>query len=273
MICELPQRDFERVLPLYDESRYVNIEPWAIIQGHNPGRAFVDNTERPTTVLVWSQGMEGFYLLGNPNNWDFNKSLAKFLDMTIAPEARELGYPSCEISGGDPGWNPVIETVLADQCLSSWQQSVYLYPRTQQKPGHPALPAGFRLVKAVDMLRADAVSQDSLLGSAIQRYWTSQGVFSQHGGGYCALYQGEIASVCYVSFRTYDTNALGIETVKEHRQKGLGRATAAATLREVLAEAKRPYWDCSADNLASAATARGVGLEKAWEYTCHGYPL
>ncbi len=273
MISELPQRAFEHVLPLYDENRCLSIEPWAIIQRRNPGRAFVDNTERPTTALVWSQGIEGFYLLGNPNNRDFNRSLSRLFDTIIAPEAMEIGYQWCEISGGDPSWNPVIETVFADQRLSSWQQSVYLYPGTQLKPGYPALPAGFRLATADEVLNTDKASQDSLLASAIQRYWTSQAAFSQHGVGYCALHEDEIASVCFVSFRTHDVCALGIETLKQHRQKGLGKAVGAATVQEVLAKAKRPYWDCSADNRASAATAGSVGLEKAWEYTCYGYPF
>jgi hypothetical protein len=42
-------------------------EVLAIIEGNNPSWVFVDGLNTPTTVLVWAQGIKGFYLVGDAN--------------------------------------------------------------------------------------------------------------------------------------------------------------------------------------------------------------
>jgi len=93
------------------------------------------------------------------------------------------------------------------------------------------------------------------------------------GLGYCALRNGEVASICCVSFRTHDTDVLGIETVAQYRRRGLARYVAAACAEDVLRNGRRAYWDCEVDNIASAATAESVGFEKAWEYRCYAFRI
>ena len=36
-----------------------------MIEGNNPGWVFADDLNTPMTALVWAQGIEGFYLVGD----------------------------------------------------------------------------------------------------------------------------------------------------------------------------------------------------------------
>ncbi|MFO8059556.1 MAG: GNAT family N-acetyltransferase [Bacillota bacterium] len=258
---ELSREEFARAASLGGEDRPLSVQPWAVIQGYNPGRVFVDSELRPSWAVVWIGESQRFYLLGDPCNWRFNRCLGEFFAGVIAPEATGLGRHWCQISASDCRWNRVIETAFSNRNLTRSQQVVFLYPDSPP-PEQPGLPPGFRWAEVAEMR------------SAIRRQWGAQAASSPGGYGYCAVCDKEVASICFVYTQTHHLGGLGIETRAEHRQKGLGRAAAAATVREVLSRGKQPHWNCSAGNLASIATARSVGFERrVWEYTCYRFRL
>jgi len=61
-IHELPKDQFYKVRQVCARGDCLSVEPWSIIELNNPGWVFTDNPTYPVTALVWSQGIQGFYL-------------------------------------------------------------------------------------------------------------------------------------------------------------------------------------------------------------------
>ncbi len=88
MIYELNQSQFKSISHLLTGER-INLEIKAVVEGYNPGWVFVDNVMEPKTAMVWSQGIKGFYFLGDVNSNEFNNYLETYIKYIIAPRAKK----------------------------------------------------------------------------------------------------------------------------------------------------------------------------------------
>jgi len=79
MIHEL-QRPDKSILNL--DIQFPEIQ--AIIEGNNPGWVFVDDLMSPTAALVWAQGIQGFYLIGDSDSKIFLEELNTFTDRELS---------------------------------------------------------------------------------------------------------------------------------------------------------------------------------------------
>jgi len=86
-MIELQLDEFNNVRELFSEVEY-SLNSLAVIAGVNSGRIWVDSKENPTSGMmvdnIWS-----YYLVGNPNNKEFNTSIAKVLKNETFPAGRK----------------------------------------------------------------------------------------------------------------------------------------------------------------------------------------
>ncbi|WP_151733229.1 GNAT family N-acetyltransferase [Paenibacillus tengchongensis] len=95
----------------------------------------------------------------------------------------------------------------------------------------------------------------------------------QQGFGYAALAGQEVAGVCYSSFVTENTHAIGIETTPDYRGQGVGTLLANLVINDQMRHGFTPYWDCSLDNEASRRLALSLGFEQVHRYRCRGFGI
>jgi predicted GNAT family acetyltransferase len=60
----------------------------------------------------------------------------------------------------------------------------------------------------------------------------------------------------------------GVFTQPVERGKGFATLTAARLIAAIEAQGERSYWNCTEQNLASAAIARKLGFQQEQEYRC-----
>jgi GNAT superfamily N-acetyltransferase len=77
-----------------------------------------------------------------------------------------------------------------------------------------------------------------------------------------ALYdeRGEAAAVAG-AFDTYGMHEIGVDVVRGHRGKGLGRLVVSAMAREILRRGDVPFYGCAATNIRSQRTAASCGFQ------------
>lgn len=133
---------------------------------------------------------------------------------------------------------------------------------------------GYDIIPVVidEFLAAD-LQNKQLFMNAIDLFWGSVDDFRSMGIGYIALHGNEVVSVCYTSFITNDTRAIGIETKPEHQHKGLGRQLAARVVNTIIDQGSIPYWDCTSDNEGSKRIAEKLGFVRDYQYSCVGFPI
>lgn len=95
---ELQKEAYPHVRSLLD-SGHLHPEVLSIMNGTNPGWIFADHDTAPRSALVWSQGMQGFYLIGDHTNREFIDRLDGFISSTIIPRMSEWGLDCFEVSG------------------------------------------------------------------------------------------------------------------------------------------------------------------------------
>jgi len=104
-------------------------------------------------------------------------------------------------------------------------------------------------------------------------FWSSIKDFKQKGFGFAAVNGKEIISVCYSSFVTQDTHAIGIETTSSFQNKGIGTQLASLLIKEIYVNGFTPYWDCSLDNEPSKKLAERLGFSLMHRYICSSFEL
>jgi RimJ/RimL family protein N-acetyltransferase len=269
MIHELEQQS-GKILAL--ECRFP--EALAVIEGNNPGWVFVDDPNAPSAALVWAQGIDGFYLVGNARSEVFHVELDLHIDQVLMPRLNNLGVSWFEISGGED-WDPVIQNALSKRELNSNQQWVYILRTVEQETmTQPEVPDNCKLRRINERLFVNPnVSNKLFLFSKLTHFWGSVDAFLNNGLGYVLVEEEEIVSLCYSGFVAGTIHAIDIETEQSHRQKGYAETTARAFLAKCIEKHLHPHWDCMAENIASVHLAEKLGFSRSHEYTLYSFRL
>jgi RimJ/RimL family protein N-acetyltransferase len=249
-------------------------EARAIIEGSNPGWVFADDLNTPRAALVWAQGIEGFYLVGDANSTVFLKELDVHVDQVLKPRLHDLGVAWFEISG-DENWNPVIETVFEKRHLESSQQWVYTLEPTEHEPVMQLQAVGDCELQRIDqrlLVDLSANNKEFLFSKLIQ-FWGNVDAFLNTGLGYALVDGEEIASLCCSGFVAGNTHVIDVETSVSHRRKGYAEIVARALIAECTEKRFQLHWDCMAENTASARLAEKLGFTKSHVYTLYSFSL
>ncbi len=249
-------------------------EALAVIQGHNPGWLFVDHPDTPHTALVWAQGIQGFYLLGDVRRTPFLDALNDLINQVLASRLHSLGVTWFEISGGEH-WDATIERIFGHRQLERGQQWVYtLPPGKSQAMIQPESLSNSRLLHIDGQLLAKfPAGEADFLHDKLELFWGSQEAFLRAGLGYVLVRGSEIASLCCSAFVAGDTHVIDIETVATQRRQGYALAVARAFITACIERSLQPYWDCMAENVASARLAEKLGFTRSWVYSLYSFSL
>lgn len=119
----------------------------------------------------------------------------------------------------------------------------------------PRLPPGWTLRAAGE---AEFVRPDITVSP--RPFWKSFADFVDHGGGVCAVKDGELGAIAFSATRCDDWLEIGIETLAAYRGIGLARAVAVAMIEKCLASGLTPIWACRKENTGSLHLAQGLGF-------------
>jgi RimJ/RimL family protein N-acetyltransferase len=134
----------------------------------------------------------------------------------------------------------------------------------------PPLPTGYTLVERdADLLRQSVDYEATLqsFGSVEAAMRLTLGVMVLH----------DSAVVCEAGTGapTHGMIEVGVTTAPEHRQRGLARAACAALIARCEQRGYATWWDCAAQNTASARLARWLGYrrERPYRYVSYAQPV
>lgn len=274
MIYEIKKDRFRTIHNLLDY-RMDNIEIKAVIDGINPGWIFVDSIESPSTAMVWSKGIQGFYFVGNENNIEFNNYLNEFIDKEIRPRALREKLNRFEFSGETEKWDAVLERIFENRSLNKSRQFQYRFKYdawdsyTKRK-----LEDNFTLKQIdIELLNDPDIKNLEFLSSEINRWWDSYEDYLDKTFGYCIVYENTIANYCITNFVYKDVHTMGIETLEDFRRKGLSQVTTEAYVENCIKSGLSPYWECMESNLASRSLTEKLGFYRNYIYTLYAFPF
>ncbi|USG67888.1 GNAT family N-acetyltransferase [Brevibacillus ruminantium] len=269
-MIELSKDSFYKVMPLL-KNGHPHPEVLSILENNNPGWVFSDQLDSPTTALIWSKGIRGFYLIGDHNNHVFNNELNNYITNKMKPRMKEQGLDNFEVSGHHDKWN--LESLFASRQLQQWDQLVFQLTDFENKALEPSDNRMTALHLQSHEWRDRNFMNSKFVDDHIDLFWCTQDDFYKKGYGYVAIDGPEIIGVCYSSFVTQETHAIGIETLPHYQKSGVGTYLAGLLVNKIIENGFSAYWDCSLSNDASKKLALRLGFKQVHQYKCVGFAI
>ncbi|MBP1703898.1 MAG: family N-acetyltransferase [Chloroflexi bacterium] len=255
------------LLPLFQRMDF-HLAVRAILEGEIQAQVWVDDPHRPASALLVN-GRHA-YLAGAQDNMDFNQALpARLLD-GVRPLGEAQGLWGSVLYYDHPSWEPVIETLLADQRPRRIPRQYYAI-EASPTVAPPTLPEGFTLrvadrgllndsdVLGLDDLRLEMVSERASIAEFLDKSF-----------GICPIYENRLAGWCLSEYNCGERCEVGIATLPDFQRRGLAAAVTAAFIQLAWQRGIRHIgWHCYAGNQPSIATALRAGLHKVCDYQAY----
>jgi hypothetical protein len=242
-----------------------------VVVGNNTGRVWVDSLENPASAIVWSDGLQSFYFMGCEANQVFYNQLQVFIEEVIINFLNEKKLNFFEFSADSKEWYPMINSALSGRdILESWQ---YVYKPLENSQGNDkvVMPKPYCLHQIdesfiLSIRNCKMINNPEFLIHYIEQFWGSVNNFLRMGYGYVAVNEGVIVSFAITSFLYNKTFSIGVETLEQHRKKGLAGTLVNVLLKGLYSKGYTIWWDCMDSNIASQNTAKKNGLVYVYKY-------
>lgn len=262
---ELEVEDYNSTCSLFGGFDY-QIAVRAVIEGTAPGKIWVDDHLNPKSGFMATS--EGWFLVGNPDNAGFNQGLKDLVYRMILK--RDF-------------YSPVNPTFLAELFFhvdsDSWKRRFSeifdIRPPLPSRRMHftcnkvtldwkKRIPEGYTLHQVDSSFDAERYE----VPADVER-WIGDSLEEQKSRGYgkCLVHGTKVVVWINADGASCDECEIGIFTTEEYRLKGLGSATAAATVERCLQSGfSMVGWHCDDINHGSIAVAKKVGFVKERDY-------
>lgn len=257
-MIELTLPEFPRVLPLLIGIQQA-VLPYAICEGINPGRVFVDQREEPHTALIWTP--VGYYFIaGEPGHTGSIEKISQTLTEIFVPASRAGGESGFILIPSTESWKVHLPTLLPNRQVIEIYRRLHIFDLAQfarSVDWFTRIPQDFRL-QQVDETLAEEV------GVLIS--WASIEDFLAKGLGFALLEGTEIASVCTSVFSSHTRMEIDVHTLESYQRRGFAVLVTSAFIKACLQLGKQPNWECFWDNEPSTALAVKMGFRPLLDY-------
>jgi GNAT superfamily N-acetyltransferase len=244
-MIELAPADRALAIPLFQPYAHMRHAIWAVFEGRQAGRVFVDDAVHPRHAALWHH--DG-YLAGEPD-----EALAR----EAADLVRRLGlddHPHVYIFAADARWLDLMAPLLACAVVRRIVQSTFRFDAELWASRHRDWRR--RIPADCEVARLDARLADY---PGIVKLWGSVEHFISAGFGYAVLRRGERVTKAQTVFVGAGFAELGLDTLPACQRQGYGRLAACALIEHALAAGLTPTW-CAYDNPASVGLALDLGF-------------
>jgi len=225
---------------------------FAVLRGHNPGRAFVDEATNPSYCVIRTN--EALVFLSQ-------RAPQAFLDQMLT-HLRQFSHVGLIWRPATARLRPAEATKIIQRrefpdCGSNSETLAGLESR---------LPDGFGL-HLIDRNLLERCEWRPMIENACG----SLDNFLAHGLGICLMRGNDIITEAYVPYWGMRQVEIGVVTNEAQRGHGYAAITCAHLIQTCRQRGFEPYWSCDADNKASVTLARKLCFQHDREYEIRMY--
>lgn len=226
------------------------------------GRVWADNLEKPSVAVVWNEYQKGFQLMGHPVKKSEYNNLRLFFETIIFPFLKEKDISCFECGTDTEELTRMLFGICKDKHIVSEQQKVFglkqiICPNDDGK----ILNNDLEMIAIDDSFLKREYDNIEYVTNEIIDTWKSREAYFKNGYGYAAVIDNKIISRALVTCSYKQHDNIGVDTMKEHRKKGISSKLVYLTLLEARKRDRECIWDCTEENVASERTALKVGFE------------
>jgi RimJ/RimL family protein N-acetyltransferase len=274
VLQELEPDEYGKIRPLLQGQFAHSLSIYAVIEGNNPGRVFVDRVDQPRVAFVVTG--EAAVLVGDHGDPASLEALRRFFKESVFTGQMQFMDESMDLVVHPATWEARLPELIPTHeiekltCYHYLCNKVEFAWRARIPKGYTVHPIDQALLENPDIV----IPNEILAWPGIEENWGTIGNFVAKGVGFCVLHQSQVVSRCAADCVVGDQIEIGIITAPDHRRQGLATIAAAATVEHCLSRGFNTVgWYCDADNVGSQRTAERVGFERAGEYTYYYYMI
>jgi RimJ/RimL family protein N-acetyltransferase len=234
------------------------------------GKIWVDDVINPKTAML-IDNIWVIYLLGDPNNRQFNIQAGKIIKEYIFPNqlADKEVHREWIIDFFSEEWKSKIDEELN---LTNWfEVELWHYKLEELKllEWKNQIQAGYELVQVdEEFLMKTYLKNHSSITSWIFRRWKNNEDFFKRGFCFCLIKEDkEIVSWAMSDWSTENYIVMGINTDENYQRRGFASIVTAAAAEYCKSKDIDLRWFCSSQNIGSWKTAEKIGFQKIKEQT------
>ena len=252
MFYELDKKDYYKVESLIKNSQH-ELSIKAVINGTSLGEVFVDNCERPLSVLIMTS--ECNVVAGNAGNKLFNAGVRDKLDF--------YDQLICD----DHEWEDRISELHNNIAIRKYTRRYYELEKLKFTDYMNYLDPKFPLEHvSVSNLNSLNFENSDKIRDWIKLEDTNK--FNDYCLGSYIRLDNKIVSMSLVDCIVDNRIEIGVKTEKEYRANGLGAIACAATISaSILKGIERIGWHCVDTNIGSIKIAEKLGFKLIKKYS------
>jgi GNAT superfamily N-acetyltransferase len=266
MITELEFHEYGKVKPFFTGVEF-DLLLSAILEGNSLAQIWVDDRTEPSSIFLWDEANNVFYLSGEGSNEQFNEEITKVLSREIVPKLMLRNRLYFRLRATSDSWDKELLTIFVDANIVKEQYIFHSHGKPVSPNWRKNIPSGFILEKIDEgfINDPDYVNKEFVLGE-IRQMWPSIDRFVKFGFGFSIVTEGRVVCWCTSEYVSKGKCGIGIETLQEYQRRGLATITASAFVERCKDECIKPYWECNAENIASKRVAEKIGFTKELVY-------
>ena len=241
---------------LFDEKQPVAIRCFAVLDGSIRGQIWTNDVARPTWGAVQEAAFGTLFLGGRPN--------ARLVHELVEELRQEQGVALAL-------WpdHPYNQLLPPGPDFDGWELEFTNRPLGASEVPDLSVPENCEL-RAIDATWFERCRYRDHYAA----YFGSTERTLEQGFGFCLVREQELLSEAFAADAALGMIEIGTITGEAYRGRGYATVTCAQLIRECEARGYHTYWNCSKENLASAALARRLGhqTEKEFRYVVWDAP-
>jgi RimJ/RimL family protein N-acetyltransferase len=228
---------------LFDVGQPVAIRCFAVLDGSIRGQIWTDDLARPTWGAVQEAVFGTLFLGGRPE--------AGVVHQLIEARRQEQGVAMAL-------WpdHPYNQLLPPDPDFDDWELEFTDRPAEANPALDLAVPEGCEL-RPIDAVWFERCRY----GEFYAAYFGSVARTLEVGFGFCLVKGQELLSEAFAADAALGMIEIGTITGEPYQRRGYAALCCARLIQECEARGYRTYWNCAADNLASAGLARRMGYQ------------
>lgn len=258
---ELKNCEFDKVIKLLDLEKVHCTFAYAVIEGKQYGKVYVDNCIEPKSCFIVCKS--GKYLVsGDTNNAVFNE----FLEGYLKNKENHVRY--FDLYSSSQEWISKIDDMLGDNAAKLRRQ-LFKWDKLNSEvilKDDIRIPDGFELRKMDETLFEKYTKE---MDSSYKDLWKTSNNFILNGFGFCILKDNEFVSACNTYYVRDGVVEIDIVTKDQYRKQGFAVITCSEFIKHCLLNNIEPVWDCDDGNEESKKLAVKLGFNSAENYEMH----
>ena len=230
----------------------------AIACGNTRGRLWLSRGSGPLLAMLWDQGNNVFYIRGEGDAG----ALGDVVRSSIREAALGAGSAYFTVRALSPEAGPLAEEAFAPYLKGTVEKLFYAYTRATAPASQPPTAEGATFCEIdAQFLEDRGRPNTEAVVNEVKWMWPSLDAYTRHGFGIAAVVDEAVACWCTAEYVSSTACGIGIETVPEHRNKGIATGTAARFVSQALDRGLRPHWECGEANKPSVRVAEKLGFQ------------